>query len=203
MSTDMSTNVSLPQHSPVAMVEFDVGGGPRWWQRPSLIATAVQCGGMVADLARLALLPTAAGYAVVHFGRQAAGLMSPGRAANVPHSIPVAAHDFVFAGRELLAGIVGSGLPLTVLVVMIVVGVMRGLLFSPSPVTAGIWWAARWVMPTFFFLVTVSVGAHLAVPRWLLTTPFLAYVAYVAVIEAPMIRGAVQSRRYIGEAEQS
>lgn len=203
MSTDMSTNVSLPQQSAVAMVGFDVGGGPRWWQRPSVIATAVQCGGMVADLARLALLPTAAGYAVVHFGRQAAGLMSPGRAANVPHSIPVAAHDFVFAGRELLAGIVGSGLPLTVLVVMIVVGVMRGLLFSPSPVTAGIWWAARWVMPTFFFLVTVSVGAHLAVPRWLLATPFLAYVAYVAVIEAPMIRGAVQSRRYIGEAEQS
>lgn len=221
MSTDMSTNASPTQQSPVAMLELDAeetpddvnrGGAPlalsglsrrRWWPRPSVIAAAAQCWGMVADLTRLALLPTAAGYAAVHFGRQAAGLMSTDRAANVPHSIPVAAHDFVFAGRELLARIVDSGLPMTVLVVMIVFGAMRGLLFSHSPVTAGIWWSARLVMPPFFFLVTVSMGAHLAVPHWLLATPFLAYVAYVAVIEAPMIRGAMQSRHYIREAEQS
>lgn len=176
----------------------------RWWGRAQYLRQALrQCSGTIADLTRLALLPTALGYGVVHFGRQAAGLMSTDRAANVPHSIPVAAHDFVFAGRELLARIVDSGLPMTVLVVMIVFGAMRGLLFSHSPVTAGIWWSARLVMPPFFFLVTVSMGAHLAVPHWLLATPFLAYVAFVAVNLAPVIRRATRRRHHASEAEQS
>lgn len=161
-----------------------------------------QVRGMAADLMRLAVLPTAAGYVAVHLGRRAARVMAPDRATRIPHSIPVAVHDFAVASRDLLAGIVDSGLPLTLLVAIIVYGAARGLGSGHAPVTAAISWTARAVMPPFFFLVTVAVGAHLVVPHWLLAAPVLAHLLYVAVLEVPLIRRAMRRRGHTSEAER-
>lgn len=224
MNIDMSTNASLAQRLRTVQMELDVVATPEdvnedralpttaalgeetdrphRWQRVAVIATSAEVRAVAIDLARLAVLPTAAGYAVVHAGRRATRIVAPDHATNLPHSIPVAAHDFVVAGRELLAGIVDSGVPLTLLVVLIVFSAMRGLLSSHAPVIAGVWWSARAVMPPFFFLVTVSIGAHLVVPQWLVATPILAYLTYVAMIEAPLIRRAVRARRSTSEAQR-
>lgn len=203
MNIDMSTNTSLAQGHPAVLVDLDGGADTtHWWQRPSVIAAAAEVRGMAIDLARLAVLPTAAGYAVVHAGHRAALMVAPDHATNMPHSIPVAAHDFAVAGRDLLAGIVDSGLALALLVAIIACAAVRGLLSAHAPVTAAIWWSARAAMPPFFFVVTVSVGAHLAVPHWLAATPFLAFLVYVAMIEAPLIRRAPQVRRCPSERER-
>lgn len=158
--------------------------------------------GMAADLMRLAVLPTAAGYVAVHLGRRAARVMAPDRATRMPHSIPVAVHDFAGAGRDLLVGVVDSGLPLTLLVAIIAYGAVRGLGSAHAPVAAAISWSARATMPPFFLLVTVAVRAHLVVPHWLLATPVLAYLLYVAVLEVPLIRRAMRQRGHTSEAER-
>lgn len=156
------------------------------------------------DVINRALIPTLAAAATVELARHTVQLAATMNAAETPgdpnHSVIRAAASVALSARALLTALTHTNAPATLLIIVVVAGLIRAVVAGRFGAAAAICSTARLIMPVFFPLELFANHAGLHLPAPVTAAPYIAYIAFTAVLVAPFMINAWRVKRYGDDA---